>query len=116
MRPTPQTSADEPKLKFPKLPPDDVLLSEAKKPKKPSVRIKFSSSEQGSRFFCRFARLGYSPSTPYEPCAAPFKSRVRKGKRYQFDVVAVDGAGNPDPDPATVTFKAVDKEKKDPKK
>lgn len=97
-------------LKFPKPPPDDVLLSEAKKPKKPSVRIKFSSSEQGSRFFCRVARLGDSPSTPYAPCAAPFKSKVREGKRYQFDVVAVDGAGNPDP--VSVTFKATDRSKK----
>jgi len=110
----PQTSATKPKLEFPK-PPDDVLpedLVEPEKPEKPAkprkatVRIKFSSSEAGSTFFCRFVKLGKTSPMPYAPCAPPFKSKVREDRRYGFEVVAVDAAGNPDPAPVSLNFKA----------
>jgi hypothetical protein len=48
---------------------------------------------------------------PYEECVSPFKAKLKKGT-YQFDVVAIDGAGNPDPQPASLTFKAKKKKKK----
>ena len=116
----PQTSAAKPKLEFPKPPPDDVLaedLAEPEEPEKPAkprkatVRIKFSSSEAGSTFFCRFVKLGKTSPMPYAPCAPPFKSKVREDRRYGFEVVAVDPAGNPDPTPISLTFKASEGDK-----
>jgi hypothetical protein len=104
----PETSAGQPKFK-------SALSSAAvasKKKKKPKVTIPFTSSETSSSFFCRFGLKAATQATPYEACTSPFKSKVKKGKRYQLDVVAIDGAGNPDPSPVTVTFKAKGKKKK----
>ena len=107
----PQTSAGEPKVKSALSSGGEAVVSKKKK-KKPKVTIPFASSEDNSTFFCRLAILGNSEATPYQQCVSPFKSKVKKGKTYQFDVVAIDGAGNPDPDPVSVTFKAKKKKKK----
>lgn len=107
----PETSADQPKFKSAQSSGGAAVASKKKK-KKPKVTIPFASSENNSEFFCRFALLGNSEATPYQPCVSPFKSKVKKGKKYQFDVVAIDGAGNPDPSPVSVTFKAKGKKKK----
>jgi hypothetical protein len=109
----PETSAGEPKVKAARSSrADDANASKKKKKKKPKVTIPFSSSEPNSTFYCRFAKLGNSAASAYVPCGSPFKATVKPKKKYQFDVVAVDAAGNPDPQPVSITFKAKVKKNK----
>lgn len=106
----PVTSAGEPKVKAAAPSRADEASASKKKKKKPKVKIPFSS-EANSTFYCRFAKLGSSAASAYLPCASPFKETVKLKKKYQFEVVAVDAAGNPDADPVSITFKAKKKKK-----
>jgi hypothetical protein len=105
----PDTAVEKPKVKS--APVARVADASKKKKKKAKVTIPFDSSEPGSTFFCRIGKLATISSLPYQECVSPFKAKLKKGK-YQFDVVAIDGAGNPDPEPASITFKAKPKKKK----
>jgi hypothetical protein len=62
------------------------------------VRFRFSSTEPGSRFFCRMDSL------PLHPCGSPRTYRVRVGK-HVFRVGAADSSGNWDPTPATFNLR-----------
>jgi hypothetical protein len=104
----PETSAGQPHVKS----APSARSAVASKKKKPKVTIPFSSSESNSTFFCHFALAKSTEPAQYSPCVSPFKAKVKKGKKYAFDVVAVDGAGNPDPTPVSLTFKAKGKKKK----
>jgi hypothetical protein len=107
----PDTAVEKPKVKSASPAGRSVAdASKKKKSKKVKVTIPFSSSEANSTFYCRVGKIATIGETPYEECAAPFKAKLKKGK-YQFDVVAIDGAGNPDPEPASLTFKAKKKKK-----
>jgi hypothetical protein len=105
----PDTSVEKPKLKSAASPARSAEAS--KKKKKIKVTIPFTSNEPNSSFYCRVGKIATITEVPYEECTSPFKAKLRKGK-YQFDVVAIDGAGNPDPEPASLTFKAKKKKKK----
>jgi hypothetical protein len=104
----PDTSVEAPKTRSADAP---AGVSKKKKKKKVKVTIPFSSNEPGSTFYCRIGPVASIASVPYQECTSPFKAKLKKGK-YQFDVVAIDGAGNPDPEPASITFKAKPKKKK----
>jgi hypothetical protein len=105
----PDTSVEAPKLKS--APTARLAADASKKKKKVKVTIPFSSNEPGSTFYCRLGPVATVTQVPYEECVSPFKAKLKKGT-YQFDVVAIDGAGNPDPQPASLTFKAKKKKKK----
>jgi hypothetical protein len=66
--------------------------------KKKRVRFEFVSSEQGSVFRCDTDEV--LPTA----CRSPYKSRFPRGK-HDFEVVAIDAAGNADPTPAMVEFR-----------
>jgi hypothetical protein len=66
--------------------------------KKKKVRFKFISSEPGSVFRC-----DTDEDLP-TACRSPYKSRFPRGK-HDFEVVAIDAAGNADPTPAMVEFR-----------
>jgi hypothetical protein len=66
--------------------------------KKKKVRFKFVSSEPGSVFRC-----DTDEDLP-TACRSPYKSRFPRGK-HNFEVVAIDAAGNADPTPAMVEFR-----------
>jgi hypothetical protein len=73
--------------------------------KKKKVRFKFVSSEAGSIFRC-----DTDEDLP-TACRSPYKSRFPRGK-HDFEVVAIDPAGNADPTPATVEFRVKRKRKR----
>lgn len=66
----------------------------------PTVDFEFSSSQTGSSFECR---LGTSGS--FGPCVSPERYRGLTDGAYTFEVRAIDGAGNIDPNPASVGFR-----------
>jgi hypothetical protein len=69
------------------------------------VKIKFGSAEQSATFFCLFAQPKKIEDQQFEPCESPFKAKAKSNKRYQFEVAAVDPAGNVDPEPAVAKVK-----------
>jgi hypothetical protein len=73
--------------------------------KKKKVRFKFVSSEPGSVFRC-----DTDEDLP-AACRSPYKRRFPRGK-HDFEVVAIDAAGNADPTPATVEFRVKRKRKR----
>jgi hypothetical protein len=74
-----------------------------KKPKKSSAKrkakFKFTSSEPGSTFECRFDK-----AKKFTACKSPLTKKVKPGK-HKFEVRAIDRAGNADATPATWKFK-----------
>jgi hypothetical protein len=59
----------------------------------------FVATEAGATFMCSLD--GAAPS----PCASPLKLKHLKRGKHQFDVAAVDAAGNADLTPASANFK-----------
>jgi len=86
-----------------KAPKDKVKLKRGKK--KAKATFEFTSSDPGSTFRCSL------DDRPFEPCAPPDKMKVRKGK-HEFEVQAVDAAGNVDPTPAGDDWKVRKRKKK----
>ena len=74
--------------------PDTTITKGPKdKTKKKQATFEFTSSEAGSTFLCSF------DGDPLTACTSPETEKVGKG-RHEFDVVAVDPAGNQDATPA----------------
>lgn len=76
--------------------------------RKAKVKVKYSSEEADATYFCRFDKKKKikKEKAQYGLCDdAKFTTKARKGKKYLFQVAAVDAAGNPDPSPATVKIK-----------
>ena len=67
--------------------PDDFSQDDA--------RFEFTSGEDHSSFECRL------DESKYEPCATPKSYSGLDDGEHRFRVRAVDGAGNPDPSPAS---------------
>ena len=63
----------------------------------------FTSSEPGSSFLCRTYLVGSAPGA-FTPCATPAAATPTGQGTWQFEVAAVDPAGNADPTPASRTF------------
>ena len=78
-----------------------------KGPKKRSTKRKakflFSSSEAGSTFECKLDKKSFAP------CSSPKKLKRLKPKKHNFQVRAIDAAGNPDLSPAVKKFKVLEK-------
>lgn len=64
-----------------------------------TVAVSFASSEAGSTFRCRLDRGAY------KPCRSPRRYTVGLG-RHTVRVFGVDAAGNRDPSPAVIRFRA----------
>jgi Bacterial Ig-like domain len=83
-------------------PPDTTITSSPTGPTKNTApRIRFASSEPGSTYLCRF------DEEPFGPCSAAAStvppSPLADGP-HEFEVDAIDKAGNVDPSPAKATF------------
>lgn len=86
-------------------PPETMITKQPKdKTKKKQARFEFTSSEAGSTFLCSF------DGDPFTACTSPETEKVGKGK-HEFDVVAVDPAGNKDATPAEDSWKVKKKKK-----
>ncbi|HTU15412.1 MAG TPA: DUF6351 family protein [Solirubrobacterales bacterium] len=80
-------------------PPDTAISSALKKRGQSNqVKLRFTSSETGSSFACRF------DSARFSPCAAPLDRGNLRAGSHTFEVRATDIAGNTDPTPAKVPF------------
>jgi CSLREA domain-containing protein len=85
-------------------PKNKVKLKKKKKKKK--VTFEFTSSDPGSSFQC-----AVDDQVLKVPCTSPYKVKVKKGK-HDFEVRAIDAAGNIDPTPASDDWKVKKKKKK----
>jgi len=86
-------------------PPQTTITKRPKdKTKKKQATLEFTSSEPGSSFLCGF------DGDPLTACTSPETEKVGKGK-HEFDVVAVDPAGNKDATPAEDSWKVKKKKK-----
>jgi len=84
---------DPPETTITRRPPNET--------EKTTVKLKFRSDEQGSRFECKLDKR------PWKACFSPKRlNRLTEGK-HKFKVRAVDAAGNMDPSPAKDGFKVV---------
>lgn len=80
-------------------PPDTAIASSLRKRGQSNqVRIRFSSSETGSRFECRF------DAAPFRECESPVERTGLSIGQHSFEVRATDIAGNTDPTPAATAF------------
>jgi large repetitive protein len=77
-----------------------------KKKKKAKVTFEFTSSDPSSSFQCSL-----DDQVLKVPCSSPYKIKVKKGK-HDFEVRAIDAAGNVDPTPASDDWKVKKKKKK----
>jgi hypothetical protein len=82
-----------------------VKLKRGKKKAKATFRFTGTDARVVTSFQCSI------DGGPFEPCASPDKVKVKKGK-HEFEVRAVDAAGNVDPTPATDDWKVKKKKKK----
>jgi Tol biopolymer transport system component len=82
--------------------PATTITSSPTSPTKDATpKIKFASSEPGSTFLCRF------DAEPFGPCTGPAGSvppAALADGTHQFEVEAIDKAGNVDPTPAETSF------------
>jgi hypothetical protein len=82
--------------------PDTSITSSPAGPTKDTTpKIKFASSEPGSTFQCRF------DAEPFGPCTGPAGSvppAPLSDGTHEFEVEAIDKAGNVDASPAPVSF------------
>lgn len=69
-------------------PPTVKIISAPKKVKSTKAKIKFSSSEAGSKFTCKVNKA------KAKPCKSPYKAKLKKG-RNTITIIATDRAGNP---------------------
>jgi hypothetical protein len=99
----PDTNA--PETTITKGPKNKVKLKRGKKKAKASFEFTGSDARAVASFQCSL------DGGPFEPCASPDKVKVKKGK-HEFEVRAVDAAGNVDPTPATDDWKVKKKRKK----
>jgi large repetitive protein len=74
-----------------------------KKTTKRKVKVKFSSSENGSTFECRL------DSKPFKPCDSPYKAKKPKPGKHVIQVRATDSAGNTESKPASKKIKVLRK-------
>ncbi len=84
-------------------PPETKIVSGP--PRRSSKRkptFRFASSEQGVTYECALEKA------PFSACESPFRAKVGKG-RHQFEVQAIDRAGNVDPEPAGYRFRVTDR-------
>ena len=87
-------------------PPDTTIVAgPQEKTKKTFVTFEFVSSEPGSDFECSF------DGAAFRPCVSPEDEKVGKG-RHEFDVRAVDTAGNADASPAADEWRVRKKRKR----
>jgi hypothetical protein len=83
-------------------PPETSIVSSPTGPTKdPTPKIKFGSSEPGSSYVCRFDAESFGPCT--SPAASVPAAPLADGQ-HEFEVEAIDRAGNVDPTPARATF------------
>jgi hypothetical protein len=81
-------------------PPETAITKgPKKKTKKKKVTFEFVSDEPGSSFQCKLDRGAF------EPCASPDKVKAKKKGKHNFEVRAVDAAGNADASPASHSWK-----------
>jgi hypothetical protein len=86
--------------------PDTTITKHPKgKTKKKTATFEFTSTEPGSTFLCGL------DGDPLTLCTSPEVEKVGKGK-HEFDVVAVDPAGNQDATPAEDSWKVKKTKKK----
>jgi hypothetical protein len=80
--------------------PPETTIDKAprKRTRKRKARFEFSSDEPGSTYECKLDRRAFAK------CASPFKKKVKR-RKHNFQVRAVDRAGNPDPTPAVHAWK-----------
>jgi polysaccharide biosynthesis protein PslG len=79
--------------------PKTIITKQPKaKSKDKTPTFEFAASEPGSIFLCSF------DGEPLTPCTSPETEKVGKGM-HEFDVIAVDQAGNRDATPAEDSFK-----------
>ncbi len=76
-----------------------ILKAPKKKTKRRSATFKFSSTPAGLQFECKLDKRGFSR------CSSPMKVKRLKPGKHTFKVRAVDGSGNRDGSPATVSWK-----------
>jgi CSLREA domain-containing protein len=99
-----QDSDLAPETTITKGPKNKVKLK--KKKKKAKVTFEFTSSDPSSSFQCSL-----DDQVLRVPCSSPYKIKVKKGK-HDFEVRAIDAAGNVDPTPASDDWKVKKKKKK----
>jgi hypothetical protein len=83
--------------------PPETTITKGPKAKAHSrkAKLKFSSSEPGSKFECKLDRK------PFKPCRSPKKYKGLKPGKHVFKVRAIDTAGNVDPTPAKKKFRVI---------
>jgi hypothetical protein len=99
----PDTNA--PETQITKGPKDKLKLKKGKKKAKATFEFTGTDARAVASFQCSL------DGGPFEPCASPDTEKVKKGK-HEFEVRAVDAAGNVDPTPASDDWKVKRKKKK----
>jgi hypothetical protein len=83
-------------------PQTKITKGPKRRTEKRKAKFRFTSSEPGSTFECKFDRK------PFKPCRSPkTKAHLKVGK-HKFKVRATDAAGNTDPTPAKRKWRVVD--------
>jgi hypothetical protein len=85
-----------------KAPETEITKAPRKKSEKHKAKFKFTSSEPGSTFECKF------DGKPYKPCTSPRTVKRLDDGKHKFQVRATDEAGNTDSSPAKAKFKVLD--------
>jgi 6-phosphogluconolactonase (cycloisomerase 2 family) len=86
-------------------PPDtSITKGPKKKTKKKHAEFEFTASEPGASFQCSVDHK------TFHACTSGFEDKVKKGK-HDFEVRAIDAAGNVDPTPATYNWRVKKKKK-----
>jgi predicted outer membrane repeat protein len=98
------TDANAPETTITKGPKNKQKLKGNKKRKKATFEFTATDARAVAGFECSL------DGSPFAPCTSPRKEKVKKGK-HEFEVRAVDAAGNVDPTPATDDWKVKKKKK-----
>jgi hypothetical protein len=81
--------------------PNTTLVKPVSKTTRRTLKLRFASSEPGSRFLCKLDRKAY------KSCASPLRTRKLAFGRHTLKVRAIDRAGNQDATPAQKRFRVV---------
>jgi hypothetical protein len=79
--------------------PETTITGKPKNPRPRLTRLRFSSSEPGSKFVCKLDKRAE------KACTSPRVYRKLNRGRHKFSVAAIDAAGNRDATPAKVRFR-----------
>ena len=85
-------------------PETEITKRPKHKTRKKAATFEFTASEPGSTFECKL------DGGSFQPCTSPRTVKVKKGK-HNFQVRAIDAAGNVDSAPATADWKVKKKRK-----